>query len=142
MDRFGINIVDLSIVVILLISGGLALLRGLVREVVVLGVWIGSTVFTAMLYPIAKPWMGHYIKNEMGADAATAVALFCVSLIVLIPLGSLISGFVKGRTLTAIDRSLGFIFGLIRGALVISLLYLGASWIWPDLDHQHEWLKD
>jgi uncharacterized membrane protein required for colicin V production len=80
--------------------------------------------------------MSHYIKNEMGADAAAALALFCASLIVLIPVGHLVSSLIKGDTLTAIDRSLGFVFGLIRGALVVSLLYLGASWIWPVLDQQ------
>lgn len=141
MGHLGINIVDLSIIVILLVSGLLALIRGLVREVVELGVWAGSVVFTAYAYPIVKPWMGQHIKSEVGADAATALALFCASLIILIPLGNLISSLIRGQTLTAIDRSLGFVFGLLRGVLVVCLLYLGASWVWQDLDTQPEWLK-
>jgi membrane protein required for colicin V production len=141
MEHLNSNVVDLTVIGILALSGLLAFIRGLVREMVILGVWVGSVIASAMFYPVVKPWMTHYIKNEMGADAASALALFCASLIVLIPVGHLISSFVKGETLTAIDRSLGFVFGVVRGVLVVCLLYLGASWIWPELDHQPEWLK-
>ena len=135
------NTVDLVVIAILAVSGILALMRGLVRELVVLIVWAGSVVITARAYPLAKPWMAQHIKSEMGADAATALSVFCLSLVILIPLGSLISGMVRGRTLTAIDRSLGLIFGVLRGVLLVSIVYLGMSWVWPEKDMQPEWLQ-
>lgn len=135
------NTVDLVVIGVLAVSGILALIRGLVRELVVLAVWAGSVVIAARAYPLAKPWMAQHIHNEMGADAATALSVFCLSLIILIPLGSIISGMVKGRTLTAIDRSLGLVFGLLRGALLVSLVYLGMSWVWPEANMQPEWLQ-
>ena len=36
---------------------------------------------------------------------------------------------------TVIDRSLGFLYGLLRGAVVVCLVYLGAVLVlWPDID--------
>ena len=42
---------------------------------------------------------------------------------------------IRGSTLTMIDRSLGFVFGIVRGVLIVCLVYLVASSIlWPDID--------
>lgn len=136
------NTVDLTVLGVLALSGIVAFMRGLVREVFSLGAWVGASFITAFAYPLAKPWVHSQIKNEMAADGATAAGLFCLALIVLIPLGNLVAGLVKGRTLTAIDRSLGFVFGLVRGFLVVCLLYLIMAWVWPEKDKLPEWLAE
>ena len=136
------NTVDLAVLGVLALSGIVAFMRGLVREVFSLGAWVGASFITAYAYPFAKPWVHGHIKNEMAADAATAAGLFCLALIVLIPLGNLVAGLIKGRTLTAIDRSLGFVFGLARGFLVVCLLYLVMAWMWPEKDKLPEWLTE
>ncbi len=140
----GFNVVDLSVLVVLLLSGGLAFWRGLVREVFSLGAWVGASFAAVTLYPVAKPWVHSHIKSEMGSDAATALGLFCLAMIILIPIGNLLSGMVKGKTLTAIDRSLGLVFGFVRGLLVMSLLYLAATWVFLDKkeDTLPDWLAE
>ena len=42
-------------------------------------------------------------------------------------------------SLSAIDRSLGFAFGVVRGAVLVSLAYLFAVWLWPE---QPVWLRN
>src|SRR5262249_54080199 len=111
----GLNIVDIVVFATILLSGALALWRGLVRELLSLAAWVGAAMATVYFYPHLRPWMHEHIKSEFGADAATGLTIFCAALIVLIPIGYLISGLVRGRALTAIDRSLGFVFGLGRG---------------------------
>jgi membrane protein required for colicin V production len=49
---------------------------------------------------------------------------------------------VRGAALSAIDRSLGFVFGLARGALVICLGFLGFVWLSPDPERWPEMLQE
>lgn len=134
--------VDLGVLGILLISGIVAFIRGFVREIFSLAAWIGAALVSSWLYPHVTPWVHHYIKNEMAANAAAALGLFCLLLVIFIPIGSLIAGMIKGQALTAIDRSLGFVFGLVRGVLVVSLIYLVTIWIWPDQSKLPDWLAN
>ncbi|HUY68039.1 MAG TPA: CvpA family protein, partial [Alphaproteobacteria bacterium] len=87
-----------------------------------------------------KPWMHEQIKNPTGADIATGFAVFCGALIFLIPLGIYLASLIKGRALTAIDRSLGFVFGLLRGVVIVCLLYVVTLWVWPTHDKEPAWL--
>jgi membrane protein required for colicin V production len=128
-----LNIVDYIVFGIILLSGLLALFRGFVREVLSLASWVGAAAATVYFYPQLRPWMHAHIKSDFGADALTGLVLFCLALAILIPIGYLISGLVRGRALTAVDRSLGFVFGLARGVLVVCLLCLITLWIWPDV---------
>ena len=137
------NIFDAIGALVLISSGIFAFRRGLVREVMALGTWVLASVFAFSLYPAARPFLEEQIKNQMLADAATAVGLFCVAIIVLVPLGDYLSGLVKTPTLSSIDRSLGFVFGLIRGFIVMCLLYLVTTFIWPeDAESQPKWLAE
>ncbi len=142
MENSGFNTVDLLVFATLLVSGVLAFMRGFVREIFSLGAWVGASMFSVFMYPTAKPWVHHHIKNEMAADAATALGLFCLGLVVLIPIGHLLAGMVKGRALTAIDRSLGFVFGLTRGVLVVCLLFMITLLIWPKTEDMPDWLAE
>jgi membrane protein required for colicin V production len=132
---------DLSVLIMLLLSAILAFLRGFVREALSLVTWVGASAAALYLYPVAQPWMRQHIENAAIADAATGLAIFCIALILLIPLSMVIANAVKGNTLTAIDRSLGFVFGILRGVLVVCLLYLVALWIWPKQEMQPEWIQ-
>jgi membrane protein required for colicin V production len=131
MEPSSANVIDLAVLAVILLSGLLALIRGFVREVVALATWSGAGVVTVYLYPVLRPWMHEHIKSSLMADIATGLALFCVALAIFIPLGHLLSSLVRGRTLTAVDRSLGFVFGLARGFLVVCLLFLLSLWLWP-----------
>jgi len=128
----GMNAVDLAVIGVILLSGGLALWRGFVRELLSLAAWIGASLIAVYFYPSLQPWMHRHIHTEITADACTGLALFCGSLAVLIPIGYFVGGLIRGRALTAIDRSLGFVFGLARGVLVVCLLFLITLWVWPE----------
>jgi membrane protein required for colicin V production len=131
----GLNIVDYSVIGIILLSGLLALMRGFVREVLSLAAWVGAYFIAAKEYKFAEPWTHKLIRNETGSTALAAVIIFVVALTVLTLAGYFIARLIRGRTLTSIDRSLGFLFGLFRGALIVCLVYLGASYIpWLNMD--------
>ncbi len=131
----GFNNLDYIIIGIVLLSGLLALLRGFVREVFSLIAWAGAYFAATTFYKIALPTTHHYIKNDKAAEWMAMAAVFLVALIILMVAGNFICGLIKHPALTTIDRSLGFLYGLARGVLVVSLIYLGAVMIlWPDID--------
>ena len=135
------NLFDAAVALVLFASGVFAFRRGLVKEVMALGTWILSSVFAFAFYPIAQPFFRDYIENEMLADAATGLGLFSLAVIILVPFGDYLSNLAKNPTLNSIDRSLGFVFGLVRGFLIVCLIFLGLTFVWPeDQDDRPEWL--
>lgn len=126
---------DYVVIGCVLLSGLLALIRGFVREVCSLAAWAGAFVAAAKLSYLAEPWAHKYLKSDSLASNAAMIATFFAAFILLSLIGMLVCRLIQGDALTAIDRSLGFVFGLLRGALLVCLLYLVAiSTFWPDLD--------
>jgi len=134
------NVIDVVIVVMLLISGALAYARGFVHEVLSVGAWIGAIFATMYGFPYVEPYAKQYIPNETIAMVATGAGLFVVSLVVLALLIRAVSKTVQESALNALDRSLGFLFGLVRGAFIVCLIYIGIEAMMPRQD-QPTWLR-
>jgi membrane protein required for colicin V production len=131
----GFNNFDYAIFGVILLSGLLALMRGFVREVVALLVWTGAIIIAFHYYLLGEPFVHQYVKEPNLANIISGVCIFCLSFIVLSLIGYGVCKIVRGGALTAIDRSLGFLFGLFRGVLVVCLAYLlVAAFLWPDID--------
>jgi membrane protein required for colicin V production len=135
-----INIIDLVILAILLISGLLALSRGFVKEVLSIGGWVIATVAALELFPLLQPVVRRYIDQNLIAVSIAAVGIFVVVLTLASLLSSAISRRVQRSEIGVLDRSLGFLFGLLRGAVVISLAYLVLVQFLTR-DEQPDWLR-
>ena len=130
----GFNNLDYVILAIILISGLLALTRGFVSEVFSLIAWVGAYFAAIKLSPLAEPWVHTYIHNSGAAAVVAAFAVFFVTLVVLSVIGNQFSDLIKDSPLTSVDRSLGFVFGILRGLLVICLVYLClVTILWPEV---------
>lgn len=136
-----INWVDIGIGLVVLISALLAFSRGFVHEVLGVAAWVGAIFATIYAFPYARPYARQVIGIELAADLAAGAAIFIVSLIVLSMLTRGITRQVKDSALNALDRSLGFLFGILRGAVLVCLAYIGTGMIWPPSD-QPNWLRD
>ncbi len=131
----GLNDLDFVVLGIILLSGILALFRGFMREIVSLIAWTAAYAAAVKYHALAEPFVHHYIKNDQATMLVAGAGIFFVTLIVLSLLGSMLVDAIRGRGLTSIDRSLGFVFGLFRGGLVVCIVYLAAAAIWwPDMD--------
>lgn len=125
------NIVDFIIIALLGISILIGILRGATREVLGIAGWVGAlaTVFYGL--PLFRPLGRHYIHNPMIADAVVAGVLFIISLAIFILISRTISTKVKGSLLGGLDRSLGLVFGFLRGVLVLCIVYLAMGFFYP-----------
>jgi membrane protein required for colicin V production len=125
---------DLIIIAILALSALLAFMRGFVREVLSIGAWVGAALATIYGFPILQPYARKYIEVALFADIAAGVAIFVLALIVLTVLSHALSRNVRSSALGAVDRSLGLLFGLVRGAVLVCLAYLVMAWAIPQED--------
>lgn len=119
MSSLPINIVDLVVIVVLLLSALLALFRGIVKEVLSILGWVAALAATYFLFPVARDIARSYIDSRIFADIAAGAALFIPTLILCSILTHWISEKVRASAVSAVDRSLGFLFGLARGALIV-----------------------
>ena len=118
------NTVDIVVIAVVGISALIAFLRGFVREMLTIGSWIGAALVTLYGFPILQPKFEQWISSKLAADIAGGIGLFLISLIAFSIFSHMIARFVRGSALTAVDRSLGLLFGLVRGAILVSLSYM------------------
>lgn len=134
MSGFPFNWIDLCFIGILVVSGVLAYVRGFVREALSVASWVGAAFVTLYGYPHLEPVSRRFIENRMLADLAAGVTLFVITLIVLTLAAHYAARKVRDSAAGGFDRSMGFVFGLFRGVVLISLLFLSATWFWGNQD--------
>lgn len=132
---------DLILAAIMLISGLLAMLRGLTREVLSILSWAVAAVATLFFFPKYQAQAREYIEPALLADAVLAGGIFLVVLIVVSLITVRISDGVLDSRIGALDRTLGFLFGLARGLVLVVIAYLFFTWLVPE-DTQPQWIKD
>lgn len=128
MDSFPVNPIDILVAVVLLLSAILAFSRGAVREILGVGAWVGAAFATVYGFPHLRPFARELIESQLIADAAAALAIFLIALILLVVASQVIASRIQGSRLGPLDRTLGFIFGLLRGAVLICLAYMLFVW--------------
>lgn len=140
MEGSSLNPVDLVVIAAVLLSALLAFARGFVREVLSIAAWIAAALVTLWGFNSVAPIARSYIEQRYVADAAAGLCLFTASLIAFSMLTHALSARVQDSSLSAIDRSLGFGFGVARGAAVVCLAFLFTTWLWRQ-DEEPEWLR-
>ncbi len=135
------TVIDGIIILVLLVSALLAYFRGFVHEALSVAGWIGAILAVVYGFPYIRPHMREAISNEMVADIAGGTVLFVVALLVLSVFTYAVSRRIRESALGALDRALGFLFGLARGALLVCLVYIGFQWV-MDPDEHPDWVTN
>jgi membrane protein required for colicin V production len=123
------NWVDLVVLAVIALSGLLAFMRGLVREVLGVAAWVVAALVASPygVFPYVDPWVRQQISDPTVADVVAMGAVFIVVLIVLSVVAGAVSNAVQGIGLGGLDRTLGLVFGLARGALLLCVAYILAG---------------
>ena len=140
MEDLPANAADLIVIAVLLVSALLAFSRGFMRELFSVAGWVGAIFATLYGFSYVKPYTRQWISIDILADAAAGGAIFITTLIALTLISNMLTSQVRDSALGAVDRSLGFLFGLFRGVIIICLAYLLIAWILPK-EEQPEWLR-
>lgn len=141
MADFPFTVGDLAVIAILLVSAVLAFARGFVHEVLSMAAWIGAAFAVVFGLPYARPIAREMISLPLLADVAAGGVIFIVALLILSLITRSVSRKVQDSALNAVDRSLGFVFGILRGALLVCLAYIPVVWLMAPAE-QPAWLRD
>ena len=125
------NWVDLVVLAVVAFSGMLGFMRGLVREIFGLIAWVGAAFTAFWFYPELQQLSRRLIADPDIADPVAFGVVFLLVLIVLSLLARMLSRATLRSALGGLDRTLGLVFGLARGAVVMIGVYLLAGVVEP-----------
>ena len=124
----GFTIVDAVVAVIILISAILAYSRGFMREAMSILGWIAAAVVAYLFAPRAVPLIKEVpILKDFIADScelsviAAFAGVLALALIVVSIFTPLFSSAVQRSALGGLDQALGFVFGVLRGLLLVAI---------------------
>jgi membrane protein required for colicin V production len=136
-----ITLLDIIVLAVLLLSGLLAMIRGFMREILSIAAWGTAALTTLYAYQKLLPTAKTYIANDTVATAAVIAGVFIVTLIVVSIVTVRISDMILDSRIGALDRTLGFLFGIARGLLIMVVAFLFFAWLVPD-KQQPDWVRN
>ncbi|WP_417457208.1 CvpA family protein [Kordiimonas sp.] len=132
---------DAAVLIIVGLSTLFAFGRGFATVALSFGAWAGALLATVFGFELAKSYGRDIISPPELADLITLAVIFFVTLFVLKQIAEFIGGMVKDSPVGLLDRSLGALFGLLRGVVIVSVIYLGFDKLFPS-SSQPEWIKE
>lgn len=127
----GFTLIDAVVAGIIVLSAVLAYSRGLVREVMAIAGWVGAAVLAFIFAPAAEPLVkelpviGDFIGDNCELSIIAAFAgVFAIGLVIAALFTPLFSSVVQRSVLGGLDQALGFLFGVLRGIVLVAIAFL------------------
>lgn len=131
---------DLFALLVLLVSGVLALMRGFVREALTIAAFVAAALGALWSRPVFAGLLEGIVGSPLIANLIALGGVFLlIYLAVSFITSSLKTSSRQGEDVNVIDRSLGFVFGLVRGLVLVGLFVLVFRNTLPGA--QPEWLQ-
>lgn len=116
--------IDIAIIAVIGLSVLTGLFRGFVKELVALCVWI-LAIWLAFNYSQSlDPWLSKYIKEASARTAVGFIIILFATLLVGGVINAILSFILKRAGLSGTDKTLGMLFGFIRGVFIVALIML------------------
>jgi membrane protein required for colicin V production len=125
--------IDAAAISIVILSALFSLVRGFVREMLGVAAWLGAAFAALKGYGYVEPYVGSLVSVKTLVTPVSVGVVFIVILIILSILSAWVGGLVRESALSSLDRSLGLVFGAVRGAVILSLGYIGLSVFVPQV---------
>ena len=119
-----IAVADIGILVIVAISGLISLVRGFVKEAMSLVIWVAAFVIAMTFSEAASELLINFIELASLRQLAAWDGLFVGTLLVGAMVNFLLGKLVSSTGLGGTDRTLGLVFGVFRGLLVVLALVI------------------
>ena len=136
-----ITLLDIALLAVMLVSGLLAMVRGFMREILSITAWILAAGATLYAYSKLLPAATAYFNSDLIAKGVVIGGVFLVTLLIVSVITVRISDMVLDSRVGALDRTLGFVFGLARGLIIVVVAFAFFDWLVPTKS-QPAWVAD
>src|SRR3954471_7564110 len=126
-----ITLLDIILIGVMLVSALLAMIRGFMREILSIAAWVIAAIATLYAYSKLLPVAKSYFNNDIVAAAAVIGGTFLGTLLIVSIITVRFSDMVLDSRVGALDRTLGFLFGLGRGLVIMVVAFLFFAWLVP-----------
>ena len=137
---------DAALLGMVLLSGLLAMYRGFTREVLSIVSWIvaaGAVLYFVLKHrPAAEQLAQQFNAPLPVAQIVAGGVIFLVALVIVHLITARISDTILDSRVGMIDRILGFVFGAIRGFVLIVIPYMFYEHFFPDPKQQYAWVRE
>lgn len=127
-----LNNLDVVFLVIVGVSALVAIARGVTKELLSIIGWVLAGVSVYYLLPVVDPIMKKYIASEVLSGLVSGMVILIMFCIFWVLAADKISTQIRFSKLSALDRILGFIFGIFRGVVIVVLLQIMISSLIPE----------
>jgi len=119
--------VDAVALSVIFLSAVFSLVRGFVREILGVAAWVGAAFSALKGYQLVLPYVDSVLAMKAAQVPVSIGIVFIFILIILSIISAWIGGLVRESALSGLDRSLGLVFGVVRGGVILCLAYIGLS---------------
>ena len=130
---------DVVIILVLVGSILIGLMRGFVREAASLVFWLIAIWAAWKFGPVVEPHLGGLLADPSVAPWVGRLVILVLVLLIGWVIGMLLSYFTRSLGLGVMDRILGLLFGILRGAVLVGLMIIGGELL--HLNHEEWWAR-
>ena len=124
MEALGLNLADWFILIVLIASGIISFARGFTKEFLSLFLWLAAFIAAISLEYLATPKINEFIGNKEISKIISYIAVFVIFIFIGGMIIKFISKLIKWSGASGFDRFLGVVFGLMRGSIVLFVIFL------------------
>jgi membrane protein required for colicin V production len=121
------NTADYLVLAAVIISAVVGSLRGFLREAIALVTWIIALFVAWHFSDLIAPHLGGLLSGDPVSTWASRAIIVVLVLLLGTGIGITLAHFVRLSIFSAMDRLLGFVFGLFRGMVMLAVFVILAQ---------------
>lgn len=142
---FDLTILDYIYVGVILASTVWATIRGGVYETIATLSWVAAAVAARFASPVLDTWLQAWFKLSESTVGTLVASYFVVFFAILMLVGFFnqkLRDRIQESMMKVTDHTLGVIFGIVRGIVVMGIVYWIALWYYSDAPFLPPWIAD
>lgn len=140
---FDLTALDYVYIGVVLASTIWATLRGGIYETIATMSWVVAAISARFASPILDGWLQRWFDLSESTVGTLVASYFIVFFAILMLVGFFnqkLRDRIQASMMKVTDRTLGVIFGIVRGIFVMGVTYWVALWYYSDAPHLPEWV--
>ena len=142
---FDLTVLDYIYIAVVLASTIWATIRGGVYETIATTSWIVAAVAARFASPMLDTWLQGWFKLSESTVGTLVASYFIIFFVILITVGFFnqkLRDWIQDSIMNVTDHTLGVIFGIVRGFIVMGIVYWVALWYYSDAPLLPDWLAN